>query len=129
MAEAKRKVLMVDDEKFLLAIYKVAFEKNGYEVTTYYNVDDALSILRAGFDPDVILFDVTMPDSRSGYEFIETVQKEGLNKRGLKIALTNEGQDGEKARLAELDASAHLLKAHYIPSELAAKVTEMLDAQ
>ena len=117
---------MLDDEKFLLDIYKISFEKSGYEVSTYYDVDTALGALRKGYDPDVILFDITMPDSRSGYEFIETVQKEQLSKRSLKVALTNEGQKGEKTRIAELGADAHLLKSNFIPSELVTTVTEML---
>src|SRR3990167_5056084 len=108
--DRKARVLLLDDEKFLVEIYKIKFEKSGYEVSTYYDVDDALKALRKGYEPDVILFDVTMPDSRSGYEFIETVQKEKLAKHCLKVALTNEGQDGEIARLVELGADAHLLK-------------------
>ena len=126
MPESKTKILMLDDEKFLLDIYKISFEKSGYEVSTYYDVDTALGALRKGYDPDVILFDITMPDSRSGYEFIETVQKEQLSKRSLKGALTNEGQKGEKTRIAELGADAHLLKSNFIPSELVTTVTEML---
>jgi len=122
----KTKVLILDDEKFLLYMYKIVFEKNGYDVTTYDSADSALSVLRAGYDPDVILFDITMPEGRSGYEFIEIIGREGLAKRSMKIALTNEGQDGEKSRLAELGADGHLLKAAYIPSQLATIVTEML---
>ena len=125
-SDRKTKVLLLDDEKFLVEIYKIKFEKSGYEVSTYYDVDDALKALRKGYEPDVILFDVTMPDSRSGYEFIETVQKEKLAKHCLKVALTNEGQDGEIARLVELGADAHLLKTNFIPSEIVTTVTEML---
>ena len=123
------KVLMLDDEKFLLDIYKISFEKKGYEVFACLSADDALSALRGGYEPDVILFDITMPDSKSGYEFLETVQKEKLAKHSLKIALTNEGQDGERARIAELGADAHLMKAKFIPSEIVTAVTEMLSTK
>ena len=125
--EQKRRVLLLDDEKFLLEIYKLSFEKNGYEVYLYNDVESALNALRSGLGPDVILFDITMPDGRSGYEFIETVKREGLSKKSLKVALTNEGQDAEQARMKELGADAHMLKAHYIPSELAQAVGKMLD--
>jgi len=119
-------VLMLDDEKFLLDIYKISFEKHGYEVAAFHDVDAALSALRKGYAPDVILFDITMPDSRSGYEFIETLHAEKLAKHALKLALTNEGQDGPQTRLSELGANGHLLKAKYLPTELVAKVGEML---
>jgi CheY-like chemotaxis protein len=126
MAEEKKKVLMLDDEKFLLEMYRLSFEKHGYEVSTFYNVDDALQALRGGYKPDVILFDITMPDSRSGYEFIEAVNTERLGRHSLKVALTNEGQEGPMARMSELGTDAHLLKAKYIPSELAAAVEDLV---
>ena len=124
--EPKTKILLLDDEKFLLFMYKMKFEKAGYEVAAYDDADSALSALREGYDPDVILFDITMPNSRSGYEFIETVRKERLARHSLKIALTNEGQDAEKSRLAELGTNAHLLKSNYIPSEIVTTVTSMV---
>ena len=127
--DQKTQVMMLDDERFLLDLYKASFEKHGYEVSTYYNAEDALRVLREGALPDVILFDITMPDSRSGYEFVEVVQREKLAPHALKIALTNEGQDAEMMRLRELGADGHLLKAKYIPSEIVANVAEMLAAK
>ena len=37
VAERKATVMMLDDEKFLLGIYKLAFEKSGYDVFLYYS--------------------------------------------------------------------------------------------
>ena len=123
------KVLLLDDEKFLLDIYTLSFKKHGYEVSAFHDADDALHALRHGYAPDVMLFDITMPNSKSGYEFIETVNTEKLSSHSLKIALTNQGREGEMERLDELGADAHLLKANFIPSEIVAKVTEMLSAK
>lgn len=125
--DEKPKVLMLDDERFLLEIYKIAFEKRGFDVVLYNSSWDALNALRAGYEPDVILFDVTMPESDSGFQFIETVNQEGLAKHALKIALTNEGREAAHARLLELGADAHLIKAQYIPSEIVVEVNAMLE--
>ena len=126
-AKPKDTVLILDDEKFLLYMYQIMFEKKGYEVTTFDSADDALSALRGGYAPDIILFDVTMPQGRSGYEFLEIMRDEKLGAHSMKIALTNEGQDGEIKRLADLGADAHMLKAAYIPSQLADLVTDLLE--
>src|ERR1043166_1770905 len=99
--EPKAKVMMLDDEKFLLDIYKLSFEKQGYEVVAFHDADDALNAMRKGLKPDVRLFDIAMPNSKSGFEFIESVTKEHLAKHALKISLTNAGQDGQKHRLTE----------------------------
>ena len=125
-AEGQKTVLMLDDERFLLDIYRMSFEKHGFSVRTFRNVDDALSALRGGFNPDVMLFDITMPDSRSGYEFIESVKREGLAPQSLSIALTNAGQDGAIERIMELGADAHLLKADYLPAQIVSTVEMML---
>lgn len=127
--EHKTKVLMLDDEKFLLDIYKIAFERNGYDVLTCTSADDALRELRNGYAPEIMLFDITMPDSRSGYEFIETVQREKLSPSSLKVALTNEGQDGAIGRLGELGTDAHMLKAKYLPIEIVTAVAQLLEAK
>jgi len=129
VTERKTTVMMLDDEKFLLGIYKLAFEKSGYEVFLYYSAYDAQEALRSGFDPDIILFDITMPESPSGYEFLERIQKEKLSKRSMKVALTNEGQDAERSRTSELGADGHLMKSDFTPAELVKKVTEMFAAK
>lgn len=124
--EHKTKVLLLDDEKFLVEMYKIKFEQSGYEVSAFFSAYDALEALRKGYDPDVMLIDITIPNSISGYEFLEMIKKEGLSRYSLKIALTNAGQDAEIARMAELGAHTHLLKANFVPAGIVAAVTEML---
>jgi CheY-like chemotaxis protein len=118
--------MMLDDEKFLLEMYKLSFEKRGYETAIFTDADAALTALRGGYTPDAILFDIQMPDSMSGYQFIETVKQEGLAPKSVKVALTNVGQDGAVERMKELGADVHLYKVGYTPSEIVAKVGELL---
>lgn len=120
---------MLDDEKLLVDIYKEKLVQSGYEVAPFYSGYDALAALRNGYKPDVILFDLTMPESISGYEFLDVVQSEKLCPRALKIALTNEGQDAEIARVMELGAHAHWLKSDLLPKDIVAGVTSMLRAR
>jgi CheY-like chemotaxis protein len=129
MAEAKKHVLLLDDEKLLVDIYKEKLTQSGYVVTPFYSGYDALAALRNGYRPDVILFDVTMPESISGYEFLDVVQTERLCPRSIKIALTNEGQDAEIARIMELGAHEHWLKSDLLPKDIVSGVTSLLRAR
>ncbi len=113
-----RQVLLLDDEKLLVDVYKQKLEQGGYAVNTYYSGDDALQALRIGYRPDVILFDITMPEGMSGFEFLDRVQTEGVSPESVKIALTNVGQDGEIARVMELGAAAHWMKSDLLPKEV-----------
>ncbi len=125
--EHKRSVLLLDDEKLLVDIYKEKLQQCGYEVRPFYSGYDALAALRSGYEPDVILFDVTMPESISGYEFLESVQTEKLGTHSLKIALTNEGQDAEIGRIMELGAHAHWLKSELLPKQIVENITSLLN--
>ncbi len=127
--EPKGKVLMLDDELFLYAPYKKVFETNGYYVEGYYETDKALNALKAGYMPDIIISDITMPDGGSGYEFIDEVNKGKLAESALKIVFTNQGQEGAKHRIAELGADAYIMKVKVTPSEFFAHVEELFKAK
>lgn len=123
---SKPKVLLIDDESFLLEIYSIKFLKSGFDVFACKSAEEGFTALNNGYAPDAILFDITMP-AQSGYEFLEGLKNIHLPKHCLKIALTNEGQDGEMGRLAELGADAHLLKAKYTAAEVVEQVRTFLE--
>jgi DNA-binding response OmpR family regulator len=122
----KKTVLMLDDERFLLDMYRLAFEKAGFAVITCRDADTALTALRSGVRPDAILFDITMPDGKSGFEFLDTIKHEHLATGARTIALTNAGADGVITRVVELGADAYLLKSDHLPSQLVADVERIL---
>lgn len=125
MSDTPSKVLMIDDEALLLDIYRIAFEKGGFEVYTCTSADDGLALLRTGYTPDVIVHDITMPE-KSGYEFLDQLNKEQLRRGSLLVALTNEGQDGEKSRMWELGLDAHIVKSEFLPKQIVEAVRELL---
>lgn len=122
---AKPKVLMVDDDKFLADMYAMKFTQEGYEVESHLAACDALASLRAGYDPDVVLFDLVMPEC-DGFSFLDTMHKENLAPHAVKIALTNQSSDAEAARAQSLGADAFLVKATLLPSEVVDRVGEEL---
>ena len=71
------KILIVDDERTILELFKYIFEDAGYEGGRAMNGLQALEQLRIGI-PDFIVLDVSMPEM-SGKEFVLE-----LNKRAVK---------------------------------------------
>ena len=126
MASEKPKVLLIDDEKFLLEIYSIKFLKSGFDVYAANSVDDGLAAIKNGYVPDAILFDITMPE-KSGYEFLRGLATMKLPRHCVKVALTNEGQAGELHLMANLGTDLHLLKAQFTPAEIVEKVKEAME--
>ncbi len=71
-----RHILLVDDSPFFRNLLSPLLQVAGYEVTTVESGDKALELCEAGRDFDIILSDIEMP-GMSGFEFAETVKKEG----------------------------------------------------
>lgn len=55
------KVLVVDDEKNILKLYKAELEEEGYAVVTANSGQEALDIFESE-NPDIVTLDILMPD-------------------------------------------------------------------
>ncbi len=132
MADAQPKasysVFLVDDDKFLLDMYTMKFKESGCSIEAISDPTVALEKLRKGANPNIILLDVVMP-ALTGFEFLETVRKEGLAKNAKIIMLTNQGQQEDIDKAMALGASGYIIKASAIPSEVLAKTLSIADAK
>lgn len=116
-----KKVLLVDDDQFILSMYALKFQKSGYEVDSAINGSVALEKLRSGGTYDAIIFDVVMPQM-DGFEFAETVKKEKLSLKSALIALTNQSQSADIERGNKIGVDGYIVKASAIPSEIVNEV-------
>lgn len=123
--EKKANVLVVDDDKFLLDMYGMKFAQQGYNIQTSLSGRDATALLKQGFPADVILFDLIMPEC-DGFQFLQMLRDEKLGAGAIKIALTNQSTDAEKAKALELGADEFFVKATMIPSEVVNTVDAIL---
>lgn len=124
LSAKKPKILLVDDEAFLLEMYGAKFEKSGYDVKIATSADEGILTIQNGFKPDILLIDINMP-IKSGYEFMDMLRTLHLPRSCIKIALSNEGSEGAQKRMLELGAVTHLVKAKYTPSELVTAVEDI----
>ena len=123
--DTKKKIFIIDDDSFLLDMYALKFSQSGFEVTTSLGPEDALAKLRGGFSPDIILLDIVMP-VMDGFELLEKMKEESLAQTSARIILSNRGQQSDIARGESLGTSGYIVKASSTPSEVIAKVTEII---
>lgn len=122
MTDIKTKIFLVDDDRFLLDMYTVKFQKNGLDVETATGSNAALARLREGYTPDIILLDIIMP-TMDGLALLEIIRAEKLAEKSTIIMLTNQADDEEKAE--QLGIDGFIIKAMTIPSEVVAKVMDI----
>ncbi len=72
---ARARVLVVEDEADLRDLLAQWLEVKGYEVLEAGDGEDAIQLLEAGAEPDVILLDLTMP-RMDGWTFLQWLRGE-----------------------------------------------------
>ncbi len=112
----KQKILVVDDEKPIADILKFNLEKEGYEVTTAHDGNDAVDLAEE-IKPDLILLDIMLP-GRDGNEVCREVRK---TQSMPIIMLTAKDSEIDKVIGLELGADDYVTKP-FSNRELLARV-------
>ena len=123
--EVNKKILIIDDDNFLLDMYALKFSKSNFNVSTALGPEIALEKLHSGYIPDIILLDIVMP-VMDGFELLEKMKEEKLAEESIKIILSNRGQPSDIARGESLGSSGYIVKASSTPSEVIDKVNEII---
>jgi CheY-like chemotaxis protein len=125
-AQKTYRILLVDDDQFLLDMYALKFNQQGHTVQSCFSVEEALEALRKGFEPDAIVFDLVMPQ-KDGFDFLRVIREEKLAPNATLIALTNQNVQEESKKAQELGAHEYIVKATVVPSEVVPLVTTALE--
>ncbi len=76
MSRTKRaSILLVEDEKTTAAFYSALIRSQGYQAFTCHNGNQALSLLQAGQEFDLVLLDLGLPDI-SGWEILTFIKQD-----------------------------------------------------
>ncbi len=126
MADKKYKILILDDDKFLLGMYEIKFKKDGHEVTIATSASDVLSQIKDGFSPDILLLDIVLP-GMDGLQLLEQIRKENLCPNSIVVMLTNQGGQEEIDKAKSLHVDGYLVKAALIPSEVVDQVLKIAE--
>lgn len=119
------KILIVDDDPFILDMYVIKFKEQGFQIDTATDGKAALEKIEEG-KPDIILLDVVMP-KMDGFDVIKKIQGSKTPHTFKILFLTNFGQKEDVERGMQLGADGYIIKAHFTPSEVVAKVKQLLN--
>jgi len=120
-----KKILIVDDDNFLLDMYAMKFKKEGFEVYAIPSAEKALKQLKDGtVTPKIVLFDLIMP-KMDGVSFLTEIHNAQLADKFVKIVLSNQGQQSDVDQITKIGVDGYIVKALYTPSEVVKQVIEI----
>ncbi len=118
------KILLVDDDVFLRDMYATKFGELGHSVVTAETGEHALEELeRNTFE--VVLLDMIMP-GMTGVELLQKIKELNISPFPKCIVLSNQGGKEEIEAAIAAGAAGYIIKAELIPSEVVAKVTQLV---
>ena len=120
----KKKILIIEDEVYLLEMYKMKFELEGYKVLIARDGQKGIESAVSG-KPDIILLDLVMP-IKDGYQVLEELKEKDETKKIPVLILSNLGQADEIKKGINDGADKYLIKANMTPNQLVKEVKDAL---
>jgi len=125
MAKDKIKILLIEDDSFLLSMYATKFEIENFKVIMAEDGDKGVR-LAAKEIPDIILLDIILP-KMDGFEVLAQIKANSKTAKIPVILLTNLSQKDEIDKGLKMGAVDYLIKAHFMPSEVVDKIKKLLN--
>ena len=117
-------ILVVEDDQFLSAAYKLKLEKEEFIVSLAQDGQEALNMLQT-LTPDLILLDLVMP-IKDGFAVLSDL-KESEKLRDIPVIIaSNLGQDEEIKRGIAMGAVDYIVKSNTTLEEIIQKVNFVL---
>jgi len=118
------KILIIEDDPFLNEMYVTKFTQANFEVEVAIDGQEGLQKIEKN-KPDLILLDIVLPKMDS-FEILEKIKNNPQLKKIPVVLLTNLGQRNEVEKGLSLGADEYIIKAHFTPTAVVAKVKEIL---
>lgn len=118
-----RKILIVDDEVYILHILDFSLGAEGYEVITAADGEEALEKARTE-KPDLVVLDVMMPKV-DGFEACRRLKNDPETRELPVILLTAKGREVDRKMGIEVGADDYMVKP-FSPSKLIQKIESFL---
>ena len=117
------KILVVDDEVYILHILDFILGAESYEVVTATNGDQALHKVRDE-KPDLVILDIMMP-KLDGYETCRMIKSDPATSQIPVILLTAKGREVDQRLGKEVGANDYITKP-FSPTKLIDRVQAIL---
>ncbi len=120
----KKKILLVEDDTSLSAVYRSRLELEGFDISEVHNGEDALSAA-IDYKPDLILLDAMMPKI-SGFDVLDILRNTPETGNIRVIMLTALSQPKDKERAETLGVDEYLVKSQVVIGDVVERIKHHL---
>lgn len=124
MADAKLKVLLVEDDPFMTTLLSQEFSQDGFEVVFAPDGEDAVAVFQNAH-PDVLILDILLP-KKNGLDALAEIRTLPGGAEIPVVVLSNFEEANYVRDAQKLGVKAYLVKANVQLSEIVAKAKEAI---
>lgn len=118
------KILVVEDDAFLRELVAQKLLKEGFDVVEAVDGEGGVEKARSEH-PDCILLDLILP-GMDGFQALSLLKNDPALSQIPVVILSNLGQKDDIEKGIKLGAADYLIKAHFTPGEIVAKIKAIL---
>ena len=122
--EARKKILLVEDDEVLASVYRARLEMEDFEVMEVHDGEQALTAALR-YRPDLMILDAMMPKI-SGFDVLDILGNTPETMNLQIIMLTALSQESDRERAEKLGVDEYLVKSQVMISDVIEKVREHL---
>ena len=122
----RKRILVVDDEIYIVHILEFTLTMEGYEVLTAADGEEALRRLEQD-RPDLVVLDVMMPKV-DGYEVLRRIRADEDFRQMPVILLSAKGRPMDRETGLEIGADDYIVKP-FSPRRLLEKIQNLLERE
>ena len=120
MENKRKKIIIIEDDKFLLKAYEIKFEQSDFDVILATDGINGLELAEKE-KPSLIILDLMLP-RMNGFEFLKKIKSDEKLKNIPVIVVSNLGQKNDCEKAIKLGAKEFLIKTNYSLEEIIKKI-------
>ena len=124
MPDTPKKIMLVEDDKFLSSLIRAKLEKDGFDIVQAFDGDEAIARVPEE-KPDLVILDLIMPKT-NGFDVLKAISMMPGFERTPVVVVSNLAQDSDVLKAQQLGAKAYFIKVKISIDDLIGKIETLV---
>jgi DNA-binding response OmpR family regulator len=119
-----KKIMIIEDDRFLSSLMKARLEKEGFAVIQAFDGEEAMEMLKQEI-PSLIILDLIMPKV-TGFEVLQMISITPQLEKVPVVIVSNLAQDSDIEKAQQLGAKEYFVKVRVSIDDLIGKIKALV---